>query len=118
METTLRGLSRSGIPLAIFILSLSGCNSGPSKAELDNIKHTELSQIAIEIDLHLINNQYDSVVAKLKLLVHESNRNMPQGKLDLGSSEGWVSAFSSTTYRVYWEEKQKSYINDLKEVRK
>ena len=118
METSLKGLLRSSVLLGLFILSLTGCNSGPSKAELDTLRHTELSQIATEIDLHLINNQYDSVVAKLKLLVHESDRNMPQGKVDLGSSEGWGSAFGSTTYRVYWEEKQKSYIDELKEARK
>lgn len=99
------------------ILFLSACNSEPnalSRRELDNKKHTELSRIATAIDIHLINNERDSAIHKIKLLVHDSDREMPNGKSDFSSAEGWQDALNTITYRVYWEEKTKSYLDELK----
>lgn len=108
-------LLNKSIILSAVILLLGSCGSkGPSPSELDAQKHLELGKIETEIDIHILKGENDSVLKKVILLQHPSDRLMPSGSSNLGTGEGWKDLLTQYTYRDYWDMKRKGIIESLK----
>ena len=103
------------LTLSTILLLACGSNDGePTQQELDKDLHMHLTEISTEIELHFLKEEKDSVMQKVKLLVHNSDAVMPKGSESLATKEGWKEAFTTHTYRSYWDAKRKEYLDALK----
>jgi len=98
----------------IFLVACGSKDEGPSQQELDKDLHMQLTELSTEIELHLIKDEKDSVMQKVKRLVHSSDAIMPKGSESLATKEGWKEAFTSHTYRSFWDSKRKEFLDALK----
>jgi hypothetical protein len=102
------------ISTIFFVVACGSKDEGPSQQELDKDLHIQLTEVSTEIELHLIKNERDSVMQKVKLLVHNSDATMPKGSESLATKEGWKKAFTTHTYRSFWDLKRKEILDALK----